>query len=172
MHVLSVEHYTDYCDYAKNGGVYIKSIDNMSLLLQTELSLKSENTTREFQLVATTTTPGSVIKPLLDNFDIVYKCKGEGITYRTTQDLIKILEKTIRYRDGLTSGQHITGRFTDSGMCYGNSYVRTVYNSESRTDNTKPLKYIKVARSFADLDGENLTLLKHYTLAKELYKEE
>lgn len=176
MHVPSVEHYTDYCDYAKNGGVYIKGIENMSLQLQTELSIKSENTTREFQLVATATTPGSVINsviiPLLDNFDIVYKCKGKGITYRTTQDLIKTLEKTVRYRVGLTSGQHITGRFTDSNMCYGNSDVRTLYNSESRTDNKKPFKYIKVARSFADLDGENLTLLRHYNLAKELYKEE
>lgn len=171
-----VEQYMGLCDSAKNGGVYIKGIDSMSLLLQSELAVKSVNTAREFQLVATTTTPGSiinsVINPLLDNFDIVYKCKGEGVTYRTTQDLIKTLEKTIRYRDGLTSGQHITGRFTDSNMCYGISDVRTVYNSESRTDNTKPLKYIKVARSFADLDGENLTLLKHYNLAKELYKEE
>ena len=163
------EQYMYFCDGAKDGGIYVNGIDNMSLTYQTKLAVESVNATREFQLVATTINPSYVIKPLLDNFDIVYKCKGEGITWRTTQDLIKGLKKTVRFRDSLTSGQHITGRLTDSNMCYGNSDVRVLYQSESRTDSRKAFKYLRVARSFADMDGENLTCLKHYNHAKNLY---
>ena len=164
------EQYVDFCDSAKDGGVYVNGIDNMSLTSQTKLAVESVNATREFQLIATTTDPGYLIEPLLNNFDIVYKCNCEGISVKTTENLIETLKKTIRHREGLTSGQNITGRFTDGNRCFGDSNVHTLYYSESRTKPISSFKFLKVARSFADMDGENLVLLKHYNHAKELYK--
>ena len=168
------ERYFDFCNCAENGGVYIKNLDEMCLNLQTELSDKVDNFSRKFQLVATTTqTPKeSILEPLLNNFDIVYKCENEGFTNKSLDDMKTDLKSAIIYREGLVSGGFISGRFVDDSRCYPYATVERRYKNYRDENPITALKYLKVSRSLADIERCSGIADEYYKLAESLYNEE
>lgn len=171
--VLTVR-YFDFCNCAENGGVYIKNLDSMCLDLQTELIDKVDNDTRKFQLIATTTQPPkeTIIEPLLNKFDIVYKCMCEGLTDNNLDDMKLDLENTINYRARLSSGKYISGRYCGTDSLYPDSDVREWYRICKLQSPIRAFKYLKVSRSFADIWKHNLVCEADYKLAERIYKEE
>lgn len=145
---------------AKEGIMYLKDFDVWSIIEQQFLYSHTVNDPmRLTQFIATTSlNPTEVVVPdVLDNFDIIYKCK-EGENHVCPRERVSTkLEGIIKYHNSLHSGKHITStELKLEGYWLWNdaySYLREL----GKTNPVIARKVSVVSRSVSDCKRHSLT---------------
>ena len=148
----------------------------MNLFDEACKDLLTSNTTnigRGAQYIATVTSDPciTVCDTLRNNFDIVYYCKNTDRSNRTTTEIKKKLEDVIDYQHTLDSGQIPAGLYRKDVIkqwWVGETLYLRFWEMD-KSDKVMPFKYLKVARSLADIDKLSNPWDSHWKEAKRLY---
>jgi hypothetical protein len=167
---------TCYADEAKNGILFVKGVGRYDFDFQLDLALCSDNhDTRYFQLVATTeVTPATVLmsRRLLDNFDIVYKCKDNIRYIQPYNKLLERKERAEKFRGGLISGRYTTALFAEiDGYWNFGSFMKAYNKLLEEKGAVIAKKLAKVARSISDIKDHQMTSYEDLMIAKNWYDE-
>ncbi len=147
---------------AKEGIMYLKDFDVWSIIEQQFLYVHTLNDAgRCAQFIATTSlNPTEVVVPdVLDNFDIIYKCK-EGENHICSRERVSTkLEGIIKYHNSLHSGKCITS--TELKL-EGYWLWTDAYSYLRKLGETNPViarKVSMVSRSVSDCKRNSLTTM-------------
>lgn len=160
------------CVSAVGGIAYIRQ---MNLFNEACKVLLTSNTSigRGAQYIATVSSDPCICvsDTLRNNFDIVYYCKRTDRSVRSFTEIKKVLKKAITYQHSLDSGTYPAGLYRKEAI--KSWWVgETLYNlfwSLDTKDKVMPFKYLKVARSLADVDNYSNPRNSHWEEAKRLY---
>lgn len=163
---------SDRCINAVGGIAYIKQMNLFNKICK-DLLTSNTSIGRGAQYIATVTSDPCVCvsDTLRNNFDVVYYCKKTNRSYRTTTEIKKVLKKAITYQHSLDSGTYPAGLYRKD-MIKQWWVGETLYNlfwSLDTEDKVMPFKYLKVARSLADVDNYSNPRNSHWEEAKRLY---
>ena len=169
-----------FCDvdaglYKSMGGImYLKDFDVWKTMEQQFLyghTLNAPIRTTQFIATVSGIPSNNIVPDVLNNFDIVYRCKEYCQTLTSNEKLLHKLESGIRYKDRLRSGDYTTS--TELGIesywldCDAYYYVK-------RTEENNPVyarKIALVARSLSDIEHVARTELEQLQEAETFYKE-
>lgn len=170
----SSENFDETIASSNNGIMYLKNLGTWSFLEQKFLYGHTLNDDqRKTQFIATTTEkPRDCVEPdILNNFDIVYKCKPSFVTPHNTDDLVAKLDSSKRFQCGLISGKHCTSTSLaiDEYWMLSNAY--TNISKLSKTNPVYARKIAMVARSLSDISNIYKTTTREVEKAKALYEE-
>lgn len=128
---------------------------------------------RSTQFIATTSSvpSASVITDVLNNFDIVYKCKESGQAPTSKENLLNMLEDVRLFKERLRSGQHTTS--TTLGL---DRYwmMSDAFSKVERVLKDNPVyarKIALVARSLSDIERNSYTTVEQLREAEAFYEE-
>lgn len=170
----SPEDFDETIASSNNGILHLENLGSWSFLEQRFLyghTLNDDQRTTQF-IATTKEKPSECIAPdILNNFDIVYKCKPSCVTPQNTGDLVNKLESSKRFQGGLLSGSHRTSTslIVDTYWMTYNAY--TDIKKLSKTNSVYARKIAIVARSLSDISHTHMTSTEEVEKAKSLYEE-
>lgn len=145
---------------AKKGIMYLKDFDVWSIVEQQFLYGHTLNEpSRLTQFIATTSiNPTEVVVPdVLNNFDIIYRCK-EGENHICSRENVSTrLEGIIKYHNSLHSGKYVTSTEleVDTYWLFNDSYLYLKKLAKSNPVTAR--KVAMVSRSISDCNFDSLT---------------
>lgn len=161
------------CVVAVGGVAYIRLMNFFNESCKNLLTSNTTNIGRGAQYIATVTSDPcvTVCDTLRNNFDIVYYCKDTSRSDRTTTEIKKVLKEAIDYQHTLDSGTFPAGLYRKevikSWWVGQDLYDR--FLEMDKSDKVMPFKYLKVARSLADVDQFSNPNESHWAEAKRFY---
>ena len=172
----SIQVFSDNCDslmYSYSESLYyLKDLNKYDSYTLKRIEINSVNNTRCSQFIATMEgTPTELLdKGLLKNFDVIFKCTDDNKPEVFISTLRDDIRRAKRYRSNWASGDFITGR---CGTLYSYWYSTEAWDrftSFRRIHNEDiALKFAKVARSLADIEGNSMSFVSNWLMAKSLY---
>lgn len=151
---------------------YLKDLNKYNSDTLKRIEMNSVNCTRQSQFIATIEgTPTEVLdKGLLKNFDVIFKCTDDNKPEVFISTLRDDIRRAKRYRSNWASGEYITGRCdTPYGYWYSSEALVRYKSFKYVHGNDIALKYLKVARSLADIEGSSMAFVSNWLMAKTLY---
>lgn len=163
----------DGLNKSMDGVMYLKDFDIWKISEQQFLYGHTLNEpSRTTQFIATVSVPPSatVVTAVLNNFDIIYRCKESDKTPKNNESLLHEYEDILRFRTKLRSAHYTTSTgltlesyWMSDGVC---SHVR-----KALEDNPVYARKIAlVARSLSDVEHSVYTEMEHLREAEALYE--
>ena len=163
----------DGLNKSMDGIMYIKDFDVWKISEQQFLYGYTVNdSNRKTQFIATVSVQPSatVVTDVLNNFDIIYRCKESEKIPKDKESLLHEYEDILRFRTKLRSAHYTTSTtltlsyyWMGSGVC---SHVR-----KAQEDNPVYARKIAlVARSLSDVEHSVYTEMEHLREAEALYE--
>ena len=153
---------------------YLKDLNKYDSDTLKRIALSSVNNTRYSQFIATMEgTPTELLdKGLLKNFDVIFKCIDRSKTEVFISTLRDDIRRAERYRSNWVSGNYITGRCDNPhGYWYSAETLFSYKVCKYAQGNDIALKYLKVARSIADIEGNSMAYKTDWLMARSLYSD-
>lgn len=151
---------------------YLKDLNKYDSDTLKRIEMNSVNSTRFSQFIATMEgTPTELLdKGLLKNFDVVFKCTDDNKPEVFISTLRDDIRRANRHRSNWASGDYITGRCDNPQSYWYSTEAWDRYASFRRSRNEDiALKFAKVARSLADIEGCSMSYVSNWLMAKSLY---
>lgn len=171
-----VQVFSDNCDtlmYTDSESLYyLKDLHKYDSDTLKKIEWHSVNSRRDSQFIATMEgTPTELLdKGLLKNFDVIFKCTDDNKPEVFISTLRDDIRRAKRYRSNWASGDFITGRCdTPYSYWYSTEALDRYKSFKYAHGNDIALKYLKVARSLADIEGNSMAFVSNWLMAKSLY---
>jgi hypothetical protein len=174
----SIQVFSDNCDslmYTDTDSLYyLKDLNKYDSDTLKRIEMNSVNNTRQSQFIATIEgTPTELLdKGLLKNFDVIFKCTDDNKPEVFISTLRDDIRRAKRYRNNWASGEYITGRCDNPYEYWYSSEALDGYKAcKYAHGNDIALKYLKVARSIADIKGDSIAYKTDLLMARSLYSD-
>ena len=153
--------------------MFVNNLDDREHNFQSNVWIFSTNNNRNLQLIATSNDAPCVhlMSNLLDNFDIVYRCKCEVKGLKKYESLRCDITAIKNHRQTLHSGKYISGKWTSIDSYWNLSDFYRRYEEVYKDNPLLALKYAKVGRSIADVDLRDMSNASHFDMAVSWYQE-
>lgn len=156
---------------AKKGIMYLKDFDVWLIIEQQFLYGHTLNEpSRLTQFIATTSlNPTEVVVPdVLNNFDIIYRCK-EGENHICSREHVSTrLEGIIKYHNSLHSGKYITSTELEFDGYWLRNDAYLYLRELGKTNPVIARKVAMVSRSISDCNYDSLTVMGDIRYAESL----
>ena len=165
----------DGLNNSRGGIMYLKDFDVWKISEQQFLygyTVNDTNRTTQFIATASISPVAGVIRDVLNNFDIVYRCKESEKIPKDKENLIhKNYDNILRFRTKLRSAHFITStELTLSDYWMGDGVFSKVRKVQE-DDPVYARKIALVARSLSDVEYSCYTEMEHLHEAVTFYKE-
>jgi hypothetical protein len=174
----SIQVFSDNCDsfmYSDSESLYyLKGLNKYDSDTLKRIEMSSVNNTRHSQFIATMEgTPTELLdKGLLKNFDVIFKCTDDNKPEVFISTLRDDIRRAKRYRSNWASGEYITGRCDNPyGYWYSSEALDSYKACRYAHGNDIALKYLKVARSIADIECISTAYKTDWLMARSLYSD-
>lgn len=159
---------------SRGGIMYLKDFDVWKVFEQQFLygyTVNDSNRSTQFIATISLTPHAGVMLNVLNNFDIVYKCKESQQIPRTKGVLLHRLEECVPFRSRLRSGNFTTSTTLEPASYWMDSGMYSHFLKVQEDNPVYARKIALVARSLTDVELEYYTGTKQFREAEAFYYE-